>query len=167
MPTRLTLPALDPSTVTEKHGSGYPEPFKSRMGDRLKQRLGDALGLSQFGVNLVRLGPGGQSALRHWHTHEDEFVYVLEGSVTLVTDAGSQTLRAGDCIGYPAGVRDAHQLRNEGREVAIYLEVGSRSPQDLTAYPHDDLMLVRRETLTRDGNLQCEEIATHKDGSPY
>lgn len=99
----LRLPALDPATVAERRGSGYPEPFRSRMGERVKRRLGDACGLTHFGVNLVTLGPGGQSALRHWHTKEDEFVYVLEGEVVLLTDEGEQTLRAGDCAGYPGG----------------------------------------------------------------
>jgi len=82
------------------------------MGDRVKRRLGDACGLTHFGVNVVTLGPGGQSALRHWHTLEDEFVYVLEGTVVLVTDAGEQELRAGDCAGYPAGTGDGHHMIN-------------------------------------------------------
>src|SRR3954470_10254625 len=96
----LKLPALDPKTVEEKRGSGYPEPFRSRMGDRAKRRLGDACGLKQFGVNLVTLGPGGQSALRHWHTLEDEFIYVLSGEVVLITNDGEQVLTPGMCAGY-------------------------------------------------------------------
>ena len=111
-------------------GSGYPEPFRSRMGDRVKLRLGDACGLTRFGVNLVTLGPGGQSALRHWHTHEDEFVYVLDGEVVLVTDGGEQTLRAGDCAGYPAGSRDAHHFVNRSGGTARYLEIGNRDAAD-------------------------------------
>src|SRR5712671_8056592 len=95
----LKLPALDVNAVAEVRGSGYPEPFKSRMGDRAKRRLGDACGLTRFGVNLVALGPGGQSALRHWHTLEDEFVYVLTGEVVLVTNDGEQTLGPGMCAG--------------------------------------------------------------------
>ena len=123
----LTLPALDPATAPEARGSGYPEPFRSRMGDRVKRRLGDACGLTKFGVNLVTLAPGGQSALRHWHSLEDEFVFVLDGEVVLITDAGEQLLTAGMCAGYPAGKRDAHQFQNRsdragalprGREVA-------------------------------------------------
>src|SRR6266705_6367142 len=102
----LKLPAVDPSTVPEVRRVGYPEPFRSRMGDRVKRRLGDACGLTQFGVNLVTLAPGGQSALRHWHTLEDEFVYVLSGELVLVTDAGEQKLTAGMCAGYPAGKKD-------------------------------------------------------------
>ena len=119
----LTLPALDPATVPETRGSGYPEPFRSRMGDRVKRRLGDACGLTKFGVNLVTLGPGGQSALRHWHALEDEFVFVLEGEVVLITDAGEQLLTAGMCAGYPAGKRDA----TNSRTGAIPRRVTSRS----------------------------------------
>src|SRR5512142_1965965 len=109
---KLNLPALDPASGPGRRGSGYPEPFRSRMGDRVKRALGDACGLTKFGVNLVTLGPGGQSALRHWHTLEDEFVYVLEGEVVLVTDAGEQRLTAGMCAGYPAGKRDGHHFLN-------------------------------------------------------
>src|SRR5881398_1660408 len=122
----LKLPALDPATAEERRGSGYPEPFKSRMGDRVKRRLGQACGLTKFGVNLVTLGPGGQSALRHWHTLEDEFVYVLSGEVVLVTDAGEQLLTAGMCAGYPAGQRDAHHMINRSDQPARYLEIGNR-----------------------------------------
>src|SRR5690242_10622766 len=131
---RLSLPALDPATAPERRGSGYPEPFRSRMGDRVKRRLGDACGLTRFGVNLVTLGPGGQSALRHWHTAEDEFVYVLEGEVVLVTDLGEQVLRAGDCAGYPAGKSDAHHFVNRSDAAARYLEIGNRDPQDVAHY---------------------------------
>src|ERR1700675_4532096 len=98
--TDLKLPALDPRTVSEVRGSGYPEPFRARMGDRAKRRLGEACGLTRFGVNLVTLAPGGQSALRHWHTLEDEFVYVLSGELVLVTSEREQVLRAGTGAGY-------------------------------------------------------------------
>src|SRR6187399_2516087 len=107
---KLLLPALDPATVEEIRRSGYPEPYRSRMGDRAKRRLGDACGLTRFGVNLVTLGPGGQSALRHWHTLEDEFVYMLAGEVVLISDEGEQILRAGMCAGYPGGKRNAHHF---------------------------------------------------------
>src|SRR5258708_7858897 len=99
---KLRLPALDPSIVEQLRRSGYPEPYRSRMGDRAKRRLGDGCGLTRFGVNQVTLGPSGQSALRHWHTLEDEFVYVLSGEVVLISDEGEQILRAGMCAGYPA-----------------------------------------------------------------
>ena len=153
---KLELPALDPATVEERRGSGYPEPYRSRMGARVKRRLGDACGLTRFGVNLVTLPSGGQSALRHWHTLEDEFVYVLEGEVTLVTDAGEQTLRAGDCAGYPAGKRDAHHFINRSGAPARYLEVGNRDEADKAFYPDDDLQYGKNG-----------EGYAHKDGRPY
>jgi uncharacterized cupin superfamily protein len=154
----LKLPALDPATVEDKRGSGYPEPFRSRMGDRVKKRLGDACGLTRFGVNLVTLGPGGQSALRHWHTLEDEFVHILSGEVVLISDAGEQTLRAGMCAGYPAGKRDGHHFVNRSDAPARYLEIGSRVEGDNAFYPDDDLLWVETEGGT---------IAAHKDGRPY
>ena len=126
------------------------------MGDRVKRRLGDACGLTHFGVNVVTLGPGGQSALRHWHTLEDEFVYVLEGTVVLVTDAGEQELRAGDCAGYPAGTGDGHHMINRSGAPARYLEIGNREQADEAFYPDDDLQYAKNG----DGY-------THKDGRPY
>lgn len=154
----LDLPALDPDRVPQKRGSGYPEPFRSRMGERSKRSLGDALGLGRFGVNLVELPPGGQSALRHWHSLEDEFVWVLEGEVVLVTNAGEQVLGPGTCAGYPAGRRDAHHFVNRGTRVARYLEIGSRIDGDNAFYPDDDLMI-------------CEDengwFYAHKDGRRY
>ena len=152
------LPALDPSTAEERRGSGYPEPFKSRMGDRVKRRLGEACGLTKFGVNLVTLGPGGQSALRHWHTLEDEFVYVLEGEVLLVTNGGEQTLSAGMCAGYPAGSEDGHHFVNRSQKPAKYLEMGTNVPGDTAFYPDDDLRLTEME----DG-----VVYAHKDGRRY
>ncbi len=154
----LKLPALDPGTVSEVRGSGYPEPFKTRMGDRVKRRLGDACGLTRFGVNLVTLGPGGQSALRHWHTLEDEFVYVLSGELALVSNGGEQTLAAGMCAGYPAGTRDAHHLINRGSVPATYIEVGNRIDGDNAFYPDDDLMWADEG----DG-----PYGAHKDGQRY
>ena len=156
--TDLNLPALDPGTVAETRGSGYPEPLRSRMGDRVKRRLGDACGLTRFGVNLVTLGPGAQSALRHWHTLEDEFVYMLSGEVTLVTDVGEQVLAAGMCAGYPAGARDAHHLINRGSAPATYLEIGNRIDGDNAFYPDDDLM------WADDGS---GVYGAHKDGRRY
>ena len=155
--SKLRLPALDPATVPEKRGSGYPEPFRSRMGDRVKRRLGDACGLTRFGVNLVTLGPGGQSALRHWHTHEDEFVYVLDGEVVLVTNGGEQVLRAGDCAGYPAGSGDGHHFVNRSAKPARYLEIGNRDDADTAFYPDDDLKYAEGQ----------QNAYLHKDGRPY
>jgi uncharacterized cupin superfamily protein len=152
------LPALDPASVTATRGSGYPEPFRSRMGDRAKKKLGDSCGLSKFGVNLVTLGPGGQSALRHWHTLEDEFVYVLSGEVVLISAEGEQVLQAGICAGYPAGKPDAHHFVNRSAAPAQYLEIGSRIDGDNAFYPDDDLLWVETEGGT---------VAAHKDGGRY
>lgn len=167
MSRTLHLPALAADTVPEQRGSSYPEPFRSRMGDRVKQRLGAALGLRQFGVNRVRLGPGGESALRHWHSREEEFVYLLEGELVLRTDTGEQILRAGDCAGYPAGRGDGHQLVNRSDRVAVYLEVGTRHEDDVCFYPDDDLELDYRRQVTPDGDTQIEIVPRHKDGTPY
>jgi uncharacterized cupin superfamily protein len=153
----MKLPALDPATVEEKRGSGYPEPFKSRMGERVKRRLGAACGLKNLGVNLVTLGAG-QSSVRHWHTLEDEFVYVLEGEVVLATNAGEQTLRAGMCAGYPAGGKDAHHFINRSGKPAKYLEMGTNVPGDTAFYPDDDLFIL----WTEEGMKYA-----HKDGRPY
>lgn len=149
---------LDSASIAEVHGSGYPEPFRTRMGDRVKRRLGEAFGLTHFGVNLVTLGPGGQSALRHWHTHEDEFVYVLSGEVVLVTDAGEQVLRAGMCAGYPAGTPDGHHMINRGSASATYIEVGDRVEADTAHYPDDDIMY---------SGVGADARYVHKDGRSY
>ena len=154
----LRLPAVDPASVPEKIGSPFPEPFRSRLRARSKRRLGDACGLRQLGVNLVTIPPGGESALRHWHTLEDEFVYMLSGELVLITDEGEQTLTTGMCAGYPARTRNAHHMVNRGREPATYLEVGSRVEGDAAFYPDDDLMWIERE----DGRT-----VVHKDGTPY
>lgn len=154
----LKLPALDPSTLPEIRRSGYPEPYRSRMGDRAKRRLGDACGITKFGVNLVTLAPGGQSALRHWHTLEDEFVYILSGEVILISQEGEQTLGMGMCAGYPAGKRNAHHFVNRSAAPAQYLEIGNRIDGDNAFYPDDDLMWVETE-----GGV----IAAHKDGKRY
>ena len=139
---RLRLPALDPAAAPERRGSGYPEPYRSRVADRVKRRLGDACGLTHFGVNLVMLPPGGQSALRHWHTREDEFVYVLEGELVLVTDAGETIMQAGDCAGFKAGVRDGHHLQNRSGETARFLVVGNRDDADHGEYSDIDMQFL-------------------------
>ena len=152
------LPAVDPATVPDQHGSIYPEPFRSRMGERAKRRLGDACGLTKFGVNLVTLGPGGQSALRHWHTLQDEFVYVLTGALVLVTNEGEQVLGPGMCAGYPAGKKDAHHFVNRSTASATYLEIGNRTEGDNAYYPDDDLAW---------GTDENGRFAAHKDGRRY
>jgi len=136
----------------------YPEPFASRMAGRVKHPLGDLFGLTNFGVNLTRLAPGAVSALRHAHTRQDEFILVLEGNPTLVTDAGETRLAPGMCAGFKAGTGDAHQLRNDGADEAVYLEVGDRMPGDSASYPDEDLQAVMGEGGWR---------FLHKDGQPY
>ena len=138
--------------------SNYPEPFASRMAGRDKRPLGEAFGLTNFGVNLTRLKPGGSSALRHAHTKQDEFVYILEGRPTLLTDAGRTPLGPGMCAGFKAGTGDAHCLVNETEEDVVYLEIGDRADGDAVDYPDDDLAVV-----TIDGRRR----AAHKDGRPY
>jgi uncharacterized cupin superfamily protein len=151
-------PALPATELPTHRSSMYPPHLAARMGDREKRKLGDAFGLTQFGVNMVTLGPGGQSALRHWHSHEDELIYVLSGQVVLVSNDGEQVLRAGSVVGFPGGVANAHHLLNRSDEVAHYLEVGSRIEHDDAFYPDDDLLW-----QTVDGKA----IAAHKDGTPY
>ncbi len=136
---RLKLPALDPAAVAPAHGSSYPGPLKGSVAGRSKRRLGDALGLKSFGVNLTTIKPGSGSALRHWHSKEDEFVYVVSGELVLVTDAGEQLLTPGMTAGFPAGNADGHKLVNRSGADAVYLEVGGRSPDDEVVYPDDDL----------------------------
>ena len=138
--------------------SNYPEPFASRMAGRTKRQLGDLFGLTNFGVNLTTIAPGGVSALHHRHTTQDEFVFVLEGELVLVTDAGETVLAAGMCAGFPKG-GTAHHLTNRSTAEATYLEIGDRSPADVATYPDDDIAA----TLGPDGRW----IFTRKDGTPY
>jgi len=153
---KRAIHALD---LPEHRGSSYPEPFRSRMGERIKRRLGDPFTLTQLGANLVQLSPGGQSALRHFHSHEDELVYLIEGELVLVTNAGEQAMTPGMCVGFPANTGDAHHLVNRSRATAIYLEIGSRAGADNGHYPDDDLCWLA------DGKGGM--VACHKDGSRY
>ena len=139
--------------------SSYPEPFAARVAGREKRPLGDLFGLQNFGVNLTRLAPGAVSALRHAHTRQDEFIYVLEGRPTLVTDSGATELEPGMCAGFRAGTGDAHHLVNRTAQDVVYLEVGDRSAGDSAAYPDDDLAA----SLGPGGAWRF----TRKDGSPY
>ena len=136
----------------------YPEPFASRMTGRVKHPLGDLFGLSNFGVNLVRMMPGAGSALRHAHSRQDEFVYILQGNPVLITDSGETQLTAGMCAGFKFGTGNGHQLLNRTSEEVVYLEVGDRSAGDTVVYPDDDLQAAFVE-----GKWQF----SHKDGSPY
>lgn len=155
----LKIPALDPSTVKPRIGSGYPEIFRSRVTPREKRALGDALGLTQFGVNLTTLYPGKESALRHFHLLEDEFVFVLEGELILKTDEGEQLLSAGMCAGFRAGTENGHQLVNRGNVPARYLEIGSRRAGERVGYPDEDLLCNK--------NAEGAWIYSHRDGSSY
>ena len=137
-------------------GSRYPSPFDEPCRERFRRRLGDAAGLTQFGVNLLELPPGAWSSQRHWHTEEDEFVYVLEGEVVLVTDAGEEVLRRGDCAGFAAGAPDGHHLQNRSTRAVTVLEIGTRRPEDDEAfYPDIDLHALKGDAgyAHRDGRL--------------
>jgi uncharacterized cupin superfamily protein len=152
-------PALDPSTVPLKSGTSYPPPYGAAVQAREWRRLGEALGLTHFGVNLVRLPPGVTSSQRHWHTHEDEFLYVLEGEPELITDQGAQTLKPGMCAGFPAGKQDGHHLVNRSDRDVLVLVVGDdRDGVDACDYP--DLDMVGRYV---DGKWRY----LHRDGTPY
>jgi uncharacterized cupin superfamily protein len=159
MAPKLRSPALDPRTVPPRRGSSYPAPFKAAVEEREKRPLGDTTGLTQFGVNLVLLPPGCWSSQRHWHSHEDEFVYVLEGELTLVTDAGEQVLGAGAAAGFPAGTADGHHLINRTDRPATYLEVGTRR-DDLDEVAYSDIDMAVRH---RDGR----QVFVRKSGERY
>ena len=135
-------PALQPRTVAPKTRSGYPAPYAARVLPREVRALGDALGLTRIGVNLATLLPGKESSMRHWHTHEDEFVYVLEGEVVLRTDAGEQVLSAGMCAGFPAGSTDGHQLINRSAQPARFLAISNRDAGDVGYYSDPDVDMV-------------------------
>jgi len=147
---------LDLSSIPVLTGTGYPEPFANIVNGRSRQALGEAGGLTQFGVNLVELKPGAASSQRHWHTHEDEFVMVVSGELTLVTDEGETLMRAGDYAAFPAGRPNGHHLVNRGWGNALFLAVGPNVPEDRATYPDIDLMY--------DASTNSY---THKDGTPY
>ena len=154
----LQAPALDPATVTPRIGTDYPPPFDRLVAGRERRRLGDALGLKNFGVNLLRLPPGCASSQRHWHSRQDEFVYLVAGEVALVTDGGEQVLTAGMAAGFPAGKPDGHHLINRSATDALVLEVGDRPPGDEADYSDID-MLVRL--------IDGKQRYVRKDGTPY
>ena len=154
----LSKPALDPATLKPRTSSGYPEPYRSRVLPREKRQLGKALGLTKIGINQTILPPGKESSMRHWHTHEEEFVYVLVGEVVLRTDAGEQTLTAGMCAGFPVGTQDGHQLVNRGPVPAVYLEISNRDDADRAFYPDVDLLY---------NGENAEVMFTRRDGTPF
>lgn len=149
---------VNPENVPDSIGSMYPQQFQSVVAGRVKKRLGDAAGLQNFGVNLVKLAPGSCSALRHWHSRQDELIYVLEGEVTLVTNSDEEVLKSGMAAGFPAGDADGHHLVNRSNSVVIYLEIGDRTPGDEVDYPDDDLI------AKANGNSWS---FTHKNGDIY
>jgi uncharacterized cupin superfamily protein len=150
----LNKPALNSVSVEPVSRSGYPEPYRSRVMPREKRCLGEALGLAKVGVNHTTLPPGKESSMRHWHTHEDEFIYVLEGEVVLRTQQGEQVLTAGCCAGFPAGLDDGHQLINRSERPAVYLEVSNRDAEDCAYYSEADVDMVsiKGKMMRRDGS---------------
>jgi uncharacterized cupin superfamily protein len=156
MTSRVAIAAAEAPPKAKQ--TTYPEPFATRMAKRLKRPLGDLFGLTNFGVNLTRLEPGGVSALRHAHTKQDEFVYIVQGNPTLHTDEGKTKLAPGMCAGFKAGTGNGHCLINETKEDVVFLEVGDRTPGDEGSYPDDDIKAAFAEGRWR---------FTHKDGTPY
>jgi uncharacterized cupin superfamily protein len=152
----FAMPRIDIAAIEKRRGVGYPPPFDAPCANRIRQRLGNAGGLKDFGVNLMRLPPGGWSSQRHWHSHEDEFVFILEGELVLIEDAGETVLRAGDAAAFAKGTGNGHHMMNRSERTAVYLEVGSRQPDDLTTCSDIDL-----KSANADGRF------VHKDGRPY
>jgi uncharacterized cupin superfamily protein len=152
------VPKIDFSAVSIRTTTGYPDEFKSACVGREKAALGNFAGLTQFGVNLTRLKPGAASALRHWHDNEDEFVYVVEGELTLIEDEGETLLRPGDAAGFKAGVPNGHHLVNKTDRDAVYIEIGTRAERECAHYPEHDLLAVK------DGK---NFTYTRKSGEPY
>ena len=150
------MPKIDIAAVPQRKGTGYPPQFNGASAERVRQRLGNAAGLSDFGVNLMHLPPGNWSSQRHWHSHEDEFVYVLEGELTLIEDGGETVLRAGDCAAFAKNSGNGHHMINKSGTMAVYLEVGSRQPGDVTTCSDVDMM-----STNADGRF------VRKDGTAY
>lgn len=154
------MPKIDIGAVPVVATTGYPPPYRSVVDGRSKRRLGDAGGLTQFGVNLTRLKPGAASALRHWHATEDEFVFVIEGEMSLIEDTGETTLKAGEAAAFPAGAPNGHHLVNRSAKDAVYLEIGTRTTADRVTYtePHIDLVAIDSDGVTR---------FVRKNGAPW
>jgi uncharacterized cupin superfamily protein len=152
------MPKIDISKAAVRTGSGYPTPFKKAVVGRERTALGNLAGLTQFGVNFTRLKPGAASALRHWHEAEDEFVYVLEGELTLIENEGETLLRTGDAAGFKAGVPNGHHLVNKSSRDGVYLEIGTRAENERAHYPDDDLAYEKHGK---------NFAFTHKSGEPY
>lgn len=149
------MPKIDIQSVPERTGSSYPAPHHVKVQERIRKRLGDAGGLTDFGVNLLRLKPGIWSSQRHWHTHEEEFVFIVSGEVVLVTDKGEAILRAGDCAAFPKNAPDGHVLINRTDTDVLVLEVGTNSVDDVCTYSDIDM------------KVDAKSGFTHMDGTPY
>lgn len=154
----MNVPRIDLASVPVQTGSLYPEHLRQSVQGRSRQRLGNAIGLTQFGVNICRLRPGAATSLRHWHTSEDELVYILEGEVVMVEDAGETILRAGDAAGWKANSGNGHCLVNRSDRDAVLIEVGTRAQTDTVEYPDVDLRLEKDAGGVRQ---------LHKSGEPY
>ena len=150
------MPRIEIAALPVREGVGYPAPFASLSAHRLRRKLGEAGGIGQFGVNLTRLPAGEWSSQRHWHSREDEFVFVLEGEVVLAEDGGETVLRTGDAAAFPMGTGDGHHMINRSDRDAVYLEIGGRDPDDVITCSDIDMM-----SPSRDGRF------LHKDGTPY
>ena len=153
------LPAFDPADIAESNATGYPEKFRADNSRRWNRRLGNHVGLTNFGVNLTRIVPGGQSSARHAHSKQDEFIWVVSGEIVLETDEGQQTLRPGMCAGFAAGSGNGHRFINKSDADAVLLVVGDRTPFDEVTYPDIDL----HGKAGADGRF----VFSHKDGTPY
>lgn len=152
------MPKIDIAAIPERRGSSYPKPYDAIAKDRVRKTLGDAAGLTQFGVNLLELPPGAASSQRHWHSAEDEFVYVISGELVLVTDKGEEVLRAGDCAGFPAGGGDGHQLINRSAAPATCLEIGTRGAGDVCTYSDIDMMVSDATGYTRKDGSRLVDV---------
>ena len=152
------MPKIDIADLPVAARAGYPPPHDARVAGRSRRRLGDAVGLDQFGVNLTTLKPGSASSLRHWHENEDELVYVLEGELVLIENEGETVMRPGDAAGFKAGVANGHCLVNRSQRDAVFLEVGSRAKRERVRYPDVDLVAAKDEAGAR---------YTRKDGTPF
>ena len=157
--TKPRPPAFDPQDLAESNATAYPEIYRAPNQQRYNRRLGQHAGLKNFGVNLTRIVPGGQSSYRHAHKTQDEFVYVLSGEVVMETNGGAQTLSAGMCAGFPAGTGDAHRFLNKSQDDVLLLVVGDKSPNDEVAYPDIDM----HGKMSADGKY----VFTRKDGTPF
>jgi uncharacterized cupin superfamily protein len=152
------MSTLDPLTVKPRVGTNYPAQYAGVVEGREKRVLGDMFGLTQFGVNLTTLAPGSSSALRHWHEQEDEFVFVVSGEVTLIDNSGEHVLTEGKCAGFKAGVANGHHLVNKTDRPAVYLEIGTRSPDEVAHYPEADMKGIK---------TGGKYLMTKKDGSSF